>query len=104
MKLATIKTPNDNQTIDLGDVALEPTLTLAGKVQVAERQALPRRVRLTLSREHAKDSISATTDAEGKFKLTGIPANEPIALSGARRRIITSRERTSASIRSTPRD
>lgn len=80
MKLTNIKTPNDNQAIELGDVALEPALVLAGKVQAGEGQALPRRVRLTLNRERAKDSISATTDAEGKFKLTGIPASEPIAL------------------------
>ncbi|MEZ6194753.1 MAG: carboxypeptidase-like regulatory domain-containing protein [Planctomycetota bacterium] len=56
---------------DLGELRLQSRESLAGRLVDARGRALPGRVVACLQ-EHVDQQVSATTDAEGRFVLTGL--------------------------------
>ncbi len=63
-------------TKDLGDVAVQPGLILAGKLKLSDGKALPAKTRVMLSRAEAWDNAQAVLDADGSFRFVGVPAEE----------------------------
>ena len=75
-----IYTGKDGETTDVGDLTARPAHRLAGRVVLADGEALPSKVRLLVSREGAWDSMQITLDGDGNFDTTGVP-DELVSLS-----------------------
>ncbi len=57
---------------DLGDLEVQPSVTLAGEVRTAKGDPVPSNLRVTASYDAAWDSQAARVDRSGKFELTGL--------------------------------
>ncbi|MBE7213398.1 MAG: carboxypeptidase regulatory-like domain-containing protein, partial [Gluconacetobacter diazotrophicus] len=66
----------DGGTNDLGDWSAEPAHRLAGRVVLADGSPVPPATRLMLDRTAAWDTTLATLDAEGRFEVTSVPAEQ----------------------------
>jgi beta-lactamase regulating signal transducer with metallopeptidase domain/uncharacterized GH25 family protein len=73
LPLRQIHTGKDGETTDTGDLISGPAYRLAGRVVLADGQALPPHVRLLISRATAWDSMQITLDAAGNFDTADIP-------------------------------
>jgi hypothetical protein len=62
----------DGQSTDLGDLAVQPSVTLAGQVKTKNGEPIPSNLRITVSYDSAGDSQSARVDRTGAFELTGL--------------------------------
>jgi len=70
----------DGGTTDAGDLVVGPSHRLAGRVVLADGSVVPPKTRLLVSRSDAWDSTHVELDEEGRFDVTGIPA-ESLSLS-----------------------
>lgn len=75
-----IHTGKDGETTDAKDLVVGPAYRLAGRVGLADGSPVPDKTRLLISREAAWDSMQLTLAPDGKFDVTGVPA-ETISLS-----------------------
>jgi uncharacterized GH25 family protein len=57
---------------DVGELKVQPGITLAGKIQTADGQPLPSGLRLTISLNNAWDNQSVRIERNGAFQVTGL--------------------------------
>ncbi|HEX8521221.1 MAG TPA: carboxypeptidase-like regulatory domain-containing protein [Tepidisphaeraceae bacterium] len=95
MKIQEIATEDDGSTAEAGDVELVKGLVIAGRVKVTEGEEMPKEVTLDLRRNEAPDGVQTKVDAEGKFKIEGVPAEEVLRLTVRARGYRLSRENES---------
>jgi hypothetical protein len=69
-----IKTDKSGSTVDVGDLSIGPGHKLSGRLVLADGKPAPAGTRVLLSREEAWDTQQAVVDKEGRFTLTGLPA------------------------------
>jgi hypothetical protein len=69
-----IRVQGDDTTFQVGDLAVQPGLRLAGNVVLKEGQPVPPNTRLTVGREAAWDSQVLPLSADGSFEATGLSA------------------------------
>ena len=71
----------DGTTKDVGDLSLTPAVhRISGRAVITDGNAIPRGIRLLLSREEAWDSENALVAADGSFSFAGVP-EEAVTLS-----------------------
>ncbi len=75
-----IRLGEDGSEFNLGDLEVKPSYTLGGQIKLTDGKSLPEKTRILLSRDEAWDSQQIELDAQGKFKLEGLPT-EPVSLS-----------------------
>jgi hypothetical protein len=63
----------DGQQRDLGALEAIPALRLAGRVEVADGETLPRDCKIMLVREPAWDLIAVPLGEDGRFEIGGLP-------------------------------
>jgi hypothetical protein len=56
--------------IDLGDLTIQPALTVRGRIALADGKPMPPHTRVYLSRQDAWDSTSVETGADGSFSFS----------------------------------
>lgn len=66
----------DGTVLDAGALTVEPAHVLAGRVVLSDGKPIPRGTRLMVSREKAWDSQTATLDADGRFRMEGLPPEQ----------------------------
>jgi len=71
-----IKIGADGGRQDLGEVSLQPAHSVSGRVVLADGKPVPSGTQLMVSRQEAWDWQSVMLDAEGRFLVEGIPAEE----------------------------
>ena len=76
----TVQTGADGTIVDAGDLVVDPSFRLEGKVVCADGNPIPPDTRLLISREQAWDSMQIELDKDGRFNTTGLP-RETISLS-----------------------
>ena len=67
-----LRTPAVGSPLDVGDIDVQPSLQLSGKVQVPPGESLPKGLKLTLGYENAWDSQSTDVQPDGSFKFDGL--------------------------------
>ena len=65
--------PTDGQEHDLGELKLESGHSLSGKIVQSSGETLPPNIKLTFGRDPAWDLIEVTPEADGSFKISGLP-------------------------------
>ncbi len=75
-----LQTGAHGDTVEVGDLEVEPGSRLAGRVVLADGKPVPPGTRVLLSREDAWDSQTATAGQDGGFSFAGVPA-ERVSLS-----------------------
>ena len=78
--LKTIHAGKDGDVTDIGNLVVAPAHRLAGRVVLADGAMIPAKTRLLVSRENAWDSVQVMLPPDGKFEVSGVPA-ETIGLS-----------------------
>lgn len=74
IQTALFSVGKDGTTRDLGTLHLVPPLTLAGRLELTDKEAsLPPDVRVTLARMPAWDQIEARVAADGRFCFANLP-------------------------------
>jgi hypothetical protein len=73
LKARPIFTESHGQTIDVGDLALEPGHSLRGRVVLSDGKPLPPNTRILLNRTEAWDTQTATIGDDGAFAFVGVP-------------------------------
>ena len=68
-----LRTPADEGTLALGDIALIPGHVVAGRVRLTDGKPVPPHTRLMLTRDDAWGQAIVELDAEGRFRLEHIP-------------------------------
>jgi thiol-disulfide isomerase/thioredoxin len=71
-----IRTGDDGETSDVGDVQVQPAFVLAGQVRLTDGKPVPAHEHVQLSREKAWDSSQLETDKTGHFRFIGVPPEE----------------------------
>jgi RNA polymerase sigma factor (sigma-70 family) len=71
-----IRTPGDDASIDLGDIAVEPGRTVSGRVVFADGKPWPANAEVLASADHADGSIRTKPDRSGRFTLAGLPQGQ----------------------------
>ncbi|MBL9166850.1 MAG: hypothetical protein JNN07_03850 [Verrucomicrobiales bacterium] len=66
-------TGDNGSTVDLGDLAMRPSLSISGKVVMSDGKPIPEKTRLSFSLEDSNDSAQVTIEEEGDFEIRGIP-------------------------------
>jgi hypothetical protein len=69
----SFRTPNVDESIDLGDIAVEPGRTVSGRVVFSDGKSLPANAEVLASADHAGGVIRAKTDRSGRFTVAGLP-------------------------------
>lgn len=72
LKRKKLNTPDDQKSVDLGDVELIKGLKISGRVQLSEGQ-FPPDATLRISRNPAWDWKTVTIATDGSFNVTGLP-------------------------------
>ncbi len=67
------ETKADGQTVDVGDLQIQPAHTLAGKVVLSDGKSVPEKIRIIISRKKAWDSRLVELAAAGSFHVDGLP-------------------------------
>jgi hypothetical protein len=67
-----VKTAEHGKSSDLGDLQVEPGITLAGQVKSKDGQPLPPNLRLSLSYDSAWDTQTIRVDRDGYFEVDGL--------------------------------
>lgn len=80
MRARSIKTGDDESELDLGDIELTRSYTVAGRVKLTDGGTIPEKTRLLLSRSQAWDTLQATLTDDGAFRFGGVPP-EAVSLS-----------------------
>jgi hypothetical protein len=73
LKARLVRTESHGQTIDMGELTVEPGFRLAGRVVLSDGKPLPANTRLLLNRSEAWDTQTATLGDDGGFSFTGVP-------------------------------
>ena len=71
-----VRTGDDDETSDVGDVEVQPAFVLAGQVRLTDGRPLPAHEHVQLSRERPWDSLQIETDDAGHFKFIGVPPEQ----------------------------
>ncbi len=66
------KSAGHGESTDLGDLEVQPSVTLAGEVKTADGEPIPSNLRVSVSYDAAWDNQAARVDRTGKFELTGL--------------------------------
>jgi hypothetical protein len=69
-----VRTGKNGSVSDVGELELRPGHKLSGRVVLADGKPVPAGTRVLLAREEAWDTQQAVVDEEGRFTLTGLPA------------------------------
>jgi hypothetical protein len=77
LQVRIIMTGKDGSSREVGELPLEPTHRLAGKIILTDGKPIPVKTRLLAGREYAWDTLRVALGADGAFSLEGIPT-EPI--------------------------
>ena len=64
---------DNNETRDLGELNLVPSLRISGRIVVPEGQTFPAHARLVMERDPAIDFISVDIGVGGQFEIGGLP-------------------------------
>lgn len=73
LKTVTIETGGDGEVNQLGELALLPGLTLAGRVELPPGAKMPAGTKLRVDREPAWDWCEALLSDDGEFELRSLP-------------------------------
>jgi peroxiredoxin/uncharacterized GH25 family protein len=68
-----VKTQDIGSTLDVGDLAVQPAFRLEGVVRLTDSNSIPEKTQVMVTREDAWDQLLTQVDAQGRFKLAGIP-------------------------------
>lgn len=68
-----VQTGDNGSTVDLGDLNMQPSLVISGKVVLSDAQPIPDKTRITVSLEDSNDSTQVDVDDEGDFEIRGLP-------------------------------
>ncbi|MBM3848382.1 MAG: hypothetical protein FJ405_19115 [Verrucomicrobia bacterium] len=79
MRPLLVETKEDGSTVALGDLKLEPGLTIKGRVVLSDGKDLPDRTRLRVSPELSFESAQVLVDDDGVFEVAGL-APGPLSL------------------------
>lgn len=71
-----IRTGDDGETTDVGDVAVQPAFVLAGQIRLTDGEPLPAHQRVQLSRAGPWDTSQIETDEAGHFRFVGVPPEQ----------------------------
>jgi hypothetical protein len=63
----------EDSILDLGDIAVEPALTLSGRVTLSDGKTVPPHTRIYVGRMEAWDSAEQELGADGSFHIEGLP-------------------------------
>src|SRR5688572_3459206 len=69
-----VKTQDIGATLDVGDLAVQPAFRLEGVVRLTDSNSIPEKTQVMVTREDAWDQLLTQVDAQGRFKLVGIPS------------------------------
>ncbi len=76
-KAKPFRTGGHGSAVDLGDFAVEPGRTLAGRVAFADGKGIPPGTRILASGEDSSGTIAGPVDpATGRFRVAGLPPGE----------------------------
>jgi hypothetical protein len=68
-----VHTGGDGETVDAGDLVVEPAYRLAGQVVLADDRPVPAKSRMYIVRENGWDNLQVTLGKDGGFSARGIP-------------------------------
>lgn len=71
-----VHTGGDGETVDVGDIEVQPAFVLAGRIRLTDGKPLPSHEHVQLSRESPWDSSQIETDEAGHFKFIGVPPEQ----------------------------
>lgn len=71
-----VRLNDDGQTIDAGDLAIQPAFVLAGQIRLTDGTPLPAHEHVQLGRQGPWDSSQVETDETGHFKFVGVPPEQ----------------------------
>lgn len=69
-----VRTGKNGSVADVGDLEVRAGHKLSGRVVLADGKVVPAGTRVLLGRDEAWDTQQAVVDKEGRFTLTGLPA------------------------------
>ena len=69
-----VRGESDGGEVDLGDLNVASSYTLAGRIILTDGKRVPEKTRVMLSRAQAWDQQQAEADADGAFRFEGVPA------------------------------
>jgi RNA polymerase sigma factor (sigma-70 family) len=72
----SLQTPDDEASIDVGDMAVEPGRSVAGRVVFSDGKSLPANAEVLVSADHGAGLLRAKPDRSGRFRVAGLPAGE----------------------------
>ncbi|HZR16201.1 MAG TPA: carboxypeptidase regulatory-like domain-containing protein [Verrucomicrobiae bacterium] len=67
-------TGDSGTTTDVNKLTVQPGCRLAGQIVLSDGKPIPPHTRLLLSRENAWDHTEIELDSQGRFEVTGVPA------------------------------
>jgi uncharacterized GH25 family protein len=79
LTLKPCNSTGDSTTTDVGDITVEPGVTVAGLLVDPDGKPVPN-TKVSLSRSDASDDVDANTDDNGKFQFKSIPTGEVFEL------------------------
>lgn len=71
--LQNLDTPEDGQTLNLGEIQAQPAHRISGRVILSDGKAVPAGTRMLVDRSEAWDFTQIVLDKEGRFDLSGVP-------------------------------
>jgi hypothetical protein len=71
-----VRTGASDSETNVGDLAVQPSFKLSGRVVLADGKPVPAGIRVVLSREEAWDSQEVAVGANGSFAFDGLPPEQ----------------------------
>jgi hypothetical protein len=81
LPLRRVSIGDSESTIELGELEVRPSHTLAGRLELTDGKPVPGPLQLMIDREGAWDAQTAIVERDGKFRFENVPDSEAVTFS-----------------------